>query len=94
MWLSCAATVMQLLILKLQPEQALIVLLDLFHGKDLLILELSVLAFKVSCQGDHFIELLVSLSLVAPGSDYLLLQDLGLLQAVALLDLEELLLLL
>lgn len=85
---------MQLLIFKLEPEHALIVLLDLFHGQDLLILELSILSFEVSCQGNHFIELLVSLSFVAPGSHYLLLQDLYLLQVVALLDLEELLLLL
>ena len=85
---------MQLLILKLEPEHALIVLLDLFHGQDLLILELSILSFEVSSQGNHFIELLVSLSFVAPGSHYLLLQDLYLLQVVTLLDLEELLLLL
>ena len=73
LWLRSGATMMQLLILKLEPEHALIVLLDLFHGQDLLILELSILSFEVSCQGNHFIELLVSLSFVAPSSDNLLL---------------------
>ena len=92
--LRSTAAVLQLLVLQLEPEQALIVFLDLLHGQDLLILELAILALEVSCQSDHFIKLLVSLGLVAAGPDNLLFQYLDLLQIVALLDLEELFLLL
>ena len=58
----------QFLVLKLEFKKPLVTLLDLLQLQDLFILQLPVLAFKVSGKADDLIELLITLTFNSPRS--------------------------